>query len=62
MIGKFSPHLLHRSQPLMISAEFSELFGSRTRVNSKVPLHGHTKSSKSVSFIEVSTGDGGIQQ
>lgn len=56
MIGKFSPHLPHRSQPLMISAEFCELFGSRARVNSKFPLHGQTKSSRRVSFIEVSDG------
>jgi hypothetical protein len=57
-MGKFSPHWPHRSQPLMISPEWSDWLDvdSRIRVSSRFPPHGQIKSSKRVNFIEVPDG------
>lgn len=54
IMGKFSPHMRHRNHPLIISVEFCGLFDgeSNTRVSSKSPLHGHTRSCRRVNFIE----------
>ena len=59
MMGKFSPHPPHRSQPLMISAGFCAWFdaGAGNRVSFSSPPQGHTKSSRRVNFIEISTSE-----
>ena len=53
MMGNSPRMLPHRSQPLMISAEFCALFDeeSRTRLSSKFPWQGQTKSCRRVNFI-----------